>query len=391
MHKRHLQDLELERDQLQAVFNRLRDSDALSASMLYARIRQGVAIEELTKDSEDSEIARASDDPSIEKAVVTMLSGIQIAFEGAVEYMAPSTSNDVCETPWTIEAGSSIRDRTWTQVLLDQVLVKHLVEVYFCWLHHHIAIFSKSHFLQAFTSGDPRYCSSILVNAILSASCFYCHSSDPSTQLLTDIDYRSLSSRFIEEAEMLLNEEANLGSSMTSIQALVIMSFSYVQLDQDAKTKMWYCLGRASVMMQTLNLENHRGDKMLTRTDAASLTFWGLLMADRLGTHICGKRGHVRTPGRPKRPTYNQSNANDMWIAVDSISPRKELFSEVASAQHDLFNIIDDIQSFSYLFDTPLKVVEINSMYRRLHDWRELLPNALQRLPGAAPNLFHLM
>src|SRR5271156_2400491 len=190
MHKRHLQDLQLERDQLQAVFNRLRDSDGLSASMLYARIRQGVVIEELTKDSEDSEIARASDDPSIEKAVVTMLSGTQIAFEGAVEYMAPSTSNDVWETPWTIEVGSSTGDRIWTQVLLDQVLVKHLVEVYFCWLHHHIAILSKSHFLQAFTSGDPRYCSPILVNAILSASSFYCQSPDPSTQLQTDMDYR---------------------------------------------------------------------------------------------------------------------------------------------------------------------------------------------------------
>lgn len=132
-HKRTLQDAQQEREKLQTLFERLRDSDALSASMLYARIRQGEAVAELIQYTNDSEVARATDEASIERAVVTMLSGTQIAFEGAIEYIVPTANNDLWETTLKVKVTPRPRVQLWTQVGVEKGLVKDLIDLYFCW------------------------------------------------------------------------------------------------------------------------------------------------------------------------------------------------------------------------------------------------------------------
>ena len=67
---------------------------------------------------------------------------------------------------------------TWTKVTADQGFVNHLLALYFCWEYPIFASFSKLHFLHDFRSGRRRFCSSLLLNVILSLACrFSCSKS----------------------------------------------------------------------------------------------------------------------------------------------------------------------------------------------------------------------
>jgi hypothetical protein len=60
---------------------------------------------------------------------------------------------------------------TWTALTSDNTLVQHLLALYFCWEYPTFASLSKEHFLQDFQEGRNRYCSPILVNALLALGC----------------------------------------------------------------------------------------------------------------------------------------------------------------------------------------------------------------------------
>lgn len=65
--------------------------------------------------------------------------------------------------------------KPWTNVTDDDYLVSHLISMYFTWEHPAICYLDKTAFLVDMTSGNPswttKYCSPLLVNAILEAAC----------------------------------------------------------------------------------------------------------------------------------------------------------------------------------------------------------------------------
>lgn len=60
---------------------------------------------------------------------------------------------------------------TWTDITSDIDLVWHLLALYFCWEYPIFASLSKENFLNDFKDGRPRYCSPMLVNALLALGC----------------------------------------------------------------------------------------------------------------------------------------------------------------------------------------------------------------------------
>ena len=59
----------------------------------------------------------------------------------------------------------------WTEVTDNGLFVDHVMALYFCWEYPTFASLNKEHFLEDFRNGTPRYCSSLLVNTILSLGC----------------------------------------------------------------------------------------------------------------------------------------------------------------------------------------------------------------------------
>ena len=55
----------------------------------------------------------------------------------------------------------------WTSVTSDVSLIETLMAYYFCWEYPIFASISKVEFLADYFAGNPRWCSELLVNAML--------------------------------------------------------------------------------------------------------------------------------------------------------------------------------------------------------------------------------
>lgn len=99
-------------------------------------------------------------------------------------------------------------------------IANSLLALYFCWEYPIFASLSKEHFLKDFNDGNPRYCSSMLVNALLSLGCRF--SRKPNT-LGDPVDPNTSGDHFFKESLRLYNEERD-HRRLTTIQALGIMA-----------------------------------------------------------------------------------------------------------------------------------------------------------------------
>jgi hypothetical protein len=165
---------------------------------------------------------------------------------------------------------------TWTEISSDGTLVQHLLALYFCWEYPTFASLSKEHFLKDFHSGRPRYCSPILVNALLALGCRF--STQPSTLANPDDPYSSGDHFFKESLRLFFMEENH--HSLTTIQALGIMSIREASCGRDSES--WYYAGqsiRLAVEMGLHRVSDDSGDSDEVAVQAA--TFWGAFALDQ--------------------------------------------------------------------------------------------------------------
>ena len=59
----------------------------------------------------------------------------------------------------------------WTEVTDDVSLIRHLLDLYFCWEHPITSSLMKEPFLKDFSQGKCRHCSSLLINAMSALAC----------------------------------------------------------------------------------------------------------------------------------------------------------------------------------------------------------------------------
>jgi hypothetical protein len=164
----------------------------------------------------------------------------------------------------------------WTKVTDDSRLVQHLLALYFCWEYPTFASLSKEHFLKDFQDGRTRYCSSILVNALLALGCRF--SSHPATRAMPGDPYTS-GDHFFKECLRQLREEVDHEYRMTTIQALGIMSIREASCGRDSES--WYYAGQSMRMTLEMGLQmNDGGGENDDETAVRSATFWGAYSLD---------------------------------------------------------------------------------------------------------------
>lgn len=165
---------------------------------------------------------------------------------------------------------------TWTEISSDKAFVQHLLALYFCWEYPTFASLSKEHFLKDFQAGRPRYCSRMLVNALLALGCRF--SSQPST-LANPNDPYSSGDHFFKECLRLFYQETN-HHNLTTIQALGIMSIREASCGRDSES--WYYAGqsiRLAIEMGLHRVSDKMGDADEVAVQAA--TFWGAFSLDQ--------------------------------------------------------------------------------------------------------------
>lgn len=164
---------------------------------------------------------------------------------------------------------------TWTSITGDINLVQHLLALYFCWEYPTFASLSKEHFLRDFQDARPRYCSSILINALLALGCRF--SNQPMTRANPDDPYTS-GDHFFKESQRLFYQETD-HHSLTTIQALGIMSIREASCGRDSES--WYYAGQSVRLAIEMGLHRVHDDGDEDELAVQSATFWGAFALDQ--------------------------------------------------------------------------------------------------------------
>lgn len=163
----------------------------------------------------------------------------------------------------------------WTNITEDGSLVQHLLALYFCWEYPTFASLSKEHFLKDFQNGVHRYCSPILVNALLALGCRF--SSKSSTRANPSDPYTS-GDHFFKEAQRLFYLEEN-HHNLTTIQALGIMSIREASCGRDSES--WYYAGQSIRLAIEMGLHQLEEDGDDDEFAVQAATFWGAFALDQ--------------------------------------------------------------------------------------------------------------
>jgi hypothetical protein len=170
-------------------------------------------------------------------------------------------------------------NETWTTVTSDASLVEHLMALYFCWEYPTFASLSKEHFLEDFRTGNERYCSSLLVNALLAVGCRFSEQADARADP-NDSDTKG--DHFFAEALRLLNEQQDR-HILTTIQALGLMSIREASCGRSSESIFLSGQSIRLAIEMGLHLDINVSDSTESEIEHAvrSATFWGAFSLDQ--------------------------------------------------------------------------------------------------------------
>jgi hypothetical protein len=158
---------------------------------------------------------------------------------------------------------------TWTTIANDINLVQHMLALYFCWEYPTSASLSKEHFLRDFRDRRHRYCSPLLVNALLALGCRF--STHPMTRANSK-DSHSAGDQFFKESQRLFDQETD-HHSLTTIQALGIVSIREASCGRASESRYYAEQSIQLAFEMGLHRTDDEGDQ--DELVVQSATFWG--------------------------------------------------------------------------------------------------------------------
>lgn len=163
-----------------------------------------------------------------------------------------------------LEEASTDHAFQWTRVTADGKLMKHLLNLYFTWVHPVHMLFSELDFLDDFASRKRTHCSSALVNAMFAMAC---HLLDDREDYAAwgKLDVETLRENFMNEARTLTPPEDY--TKITAIQAFAIMFL--VDLSAGKALKATGYLRLAADGLRSMKDSEHSAE-------AIQLSMWGI-------------------------------------------------------------------------------------------------------------------
>ncbi|KAF5697412.1 nitrogen assimilation transcription factor nirA [Fusarium mundagurra] len=206
----------------------------------------------------------------------------------------------------------------WTTVTNDINLVLHLLALYFCWEYPIFAPLSKKHFLQDFRDGRHRYCSPLLVNALLALGCRF------STNLITRVnseDPQSAGDHFFKESQRLFDQETD-NHSLTTIQALGIMSIREASCGRSSESR--YYAGQSIQLAFEMCLHRTPDKEDKDELDVQLATFWGAFSLNNASSLVTDIEASGWVPyidhGAPLQLQYEQpSNERSVYKCLSRV------------------------------------------------------------------------
>ncbi|KAL2016963.1 hypothetical protein VTK56DRAFT_2797 [Thermocarpiscus australiensis] len=270
---------------------------------------------------------------------------------------------------------------TWTTITKDSKLVEHLLALYFCWEYPTFASLSKEHFIKDFIEGRPRFCSSILVNALLALGCRF--SSQPNTRANPD-DPLTSGDHFFKEALRLFYLEEN-HHKLTTIQALGIMSIREASCGRDSES--WYYSGQSIRLAIELGLHRLQDDGQDDDESAVqAATFWGAFALDHAWSLATGSLPQCSCfPRLPPKPAIIDDIEASLWIPyTDDGAPLQrscEQPSNVRSVYKCFCELSELVHQSLYVLHSPgrpLSSRDLLNLYTQYLNWYDKIPEVLR-------------
>ncbi|KAH7390115.1 fungal-specific transcription factor domain-containing protein [Cadophora sp. MPI-SDFR-AT-0126] len=272
----------------------------------------------------------------------------------------------------------------WTSVTDDGAFVEHLMALYFCWEYPTFASLNKEHFLEDMRAGNPRYCSSLLVNALLAVGCRF--SNQP--QARTDPnDTNTAGDHFFAEASRLLDLETDR-HSLTTIQALGLMSIREASCGRSSHSI--YLSGQSIRLAIEMGLHfdvQDDGTEDAKRDHAVrSATFWGAFSLDQVWSISIGRLPHFSRNAKlvTKPPIVEHIDATSWVPYTDDGAPLQTACiqpSNVRSVYKTFCELSEIVHKSLYMLYTPGKPVtskHLNDIYTEYIRWYSEIPSTLR-------------
>jgi hypothetical protein len=135
---------------------------------------------------------------------------------------------------------SQVTASRWTTVTSNDDLLRRLLAAYFMYQHPSHFYFHKDLFLQDMANGRDRFCSSLLVNAVLAAACQSC-AQIPNRQKFWEP--HNLGYQFTAEAKRLWELESPGKARLTTIHAACLLNMVMDLNGMDKVGKLYYLQG----------------------------------------------------------------------------------------------------------------------------------------------------
>ncbi|KAI9790435.1 MAG: hypothetical protein M1835_000964 [Candelina submexicana] len=244
---------------------------------------------------------------------------------------------------------------SWTRVTQDSELVGHLMGLYFSWLHPFFTLFSSECFLHDMACGRIKYCSPLLVNALLALACNY---SDRSVVRTNQNDTAPTGDAFFAEAKRLLNEDDR--TTMTTVQALAIMGLREASCGRDSSSFQYSGRCARMALELGLHLSDHSRMQMFSRTEleVRKISFWGCFVLDNACSLSVGRVPQIpRAAITIEKPTIVEPLESKLWTPyIDKDRTVRDDLEQPGRSQSfvqhfcTLSEILNDI---AYMFYAP--------------------------------------
>lgn len=205
-----------------------------------------------------------------------------------------------------------IRPSEWTTVLKDDVVLRRLLRSYFLYDYQNYPAFHKDLFLQDMRSRRTRFCSPLLVNAVLAAGCHADGGVPNSDRFWLP---QGLAYRFLAEAKRLWEMEDHGVSKLTTMQAAIILNAISLTDATDKIGKAFH--NQAVAMALDMKLMTTRDQEIQgsSMRKARAFTAWCLFAWDVIQSFFFFKRPTFPAPPLQTLPdATDQAWYGEIWL-----------------------------------------------------------------------------
>jgi len=254
-------------------------------------------------------------------------------------------------------------------------------------------MFPEEVFFHGLRGKKLKYCTPLLVNAVLAAAC---HFSDRPEARSDPNDPSTVGNHFFAEAKRLLHEDDR--SCLTTVQALGVMSIRLAMNNQDSSG--WQYAGQMMSMAVQLGLHTSHaaqpnGKVTASEIEARRVTFWGCFVLQTAWSICVGRISALpRNAIRLEKPCLQDHLEGKVWRPygdpnLDGLAPGLEQASLKYTTllyTSTLSEIVDDVLHMFYAPRDRVTSRKLLQHHEKFQNWYKSLPDVL-RIRESGPTL----